>query len=330
MTFCLNNDGELNLGSFKVIRTLGVGKQAKVVLAENDETKRKVALKVIDKKNYDRNRKHILNEISALKRINHPNVLRMSEVYDDVRFDACPKQAIVLVLDYCVNGELFDIMLATGGFGENLARTYFLQLVNAMSYCHSLGIFHRDLKPQNILLDADFQLKIADFGVSTSFLDRQNLSDTFCGTLSFMAPEMLARRLYSAEKADSWSLGIVLFILLAGNPPLRMAAGNDWWFKAILTRKMDKFWKAHEKISPNLPVSARAILSRLLVAEPKERSSIREISSDPWLKGATLSRRSLREEMGMRVKISRNESTGTDLRKYRSKEVQISEQALNA
>ncbi|KAG5177336.1 kinase-like domain-containing protein [Tribonema minus] len=300
--FMRNAKGRLCLGPYEVRRTLGAGMQAKVVLAKNVESGEYVALKVIDKHNLSlRYQEQINREIVALRSVSHPHVLRLRDVVYEARLPssdpAQSRDSCVLVTELCTGGELFDLMLYLGGFPEPVARTYFVQLAGAISACHAAGVYHRDLKPQNILLDANFQLKVADFGLSALHAAGNDLCYTYCGTRSYMAPEILAGAAYSGGKADAWSVGVLLFILLAGSPPLRSATVDDWWFKALLLRRADKFWQAHEQMTPAFPRSAQGIVSRLLVAEPAERAHVDELVDDPWLRGALMSPEALRLEV---------------------------------
>jgi serine/threonine protein kinase len=179
------------LGPYEVRRTLGAGMQAKVVLAKNLDTGEYVALKVVDRASLSlRYQEQINREIVALRTVNHQHVLKLRDLIYEARLPASDpalsREAIVLVLDLCTGGELFDLMLYTGGFSEKIARTYFMQLAGALSACHSAGVYHRDLKPQNILLDSRFQLKVADFGLSALHSAGSDLCYTYCGTRSYM------------------------------------------------------------------------------------------------------------------------------------------------
>jgi serine/threonine protein kinase len=268
----------------------------------------------------------VRNEIAALHLISHPNVLQLKDIVEaklPTMNSTRDTKTTIMVLDYCSGGELFDIMLHTGGFSEVIARTYFMQIASAISTCHAAGIYHRDIKPQNILLDSDFQIKIADFGISALHFEGKDICDTYCGTPSYMAPEILAGQSYSGSKADSWSLGVLLFVMLAGNPPLRTACGDDWWFKAISTRRMEKFWHAHERISPSFSHSSRTIINRLLVADPKARSSVEDIMTDPWMKGNLVRPESLKHHMSKRLDITKINQRSAELKRFRDHEAKL-------
>merc|ERR1712038_467030 len=135
------------------------------------------------------------------------------------------------VLEYLPGGELFDILYYTSALSERIARTYFKQLMDGMEACHEAGICHRDIKPQNLLLDANFQLKIADFGLAKVFeKDEDALMRTFyVGTRGYQSPEILKKKEYTAS-CDVFSCGVVLFILLAGYPPFEAATPKCRWY----------------------------------------------------------------------------------------------------
>ncbi|KAL0370301.1 UNVERIFIED_CONTAM: CBL-interacting serine/threonine-protein kinase [Sesamum angustifolium] len=195
------------IGKYEVGRTIGEGTFAKVKFARNSETGQPVAIKILDK---DKVLKHkmaeqIKREIATLKLIKHPNVVQLYEVM-------ASKTKIFIVLEYVTGGELFDKIVNNGRMREDEARKYFQQLINAVDYCHSRGVFHRDLKvfdvalkeqPENLLLDAAGNLKISDFGLSALSQQVRVLND----------------RGYDGATADLWSCGVVLFVLLAGYLP---------------------------------------------------------------------------------------------------------------
>jgi len=225
------------------------------------------------------------------------------------------REVSLLVLELAVNGELFDFMMYTGSFGEDISKTYIRQLLGALDACHRQGVYHRDLKPENMLLDGNFQLKIADFGYS-ALLEGDGGNDpgaahqyhqgfkTECGTRSYMAPEILAHQRYAGGPVDIWSAGCVGFIMLTGNPPFQIATEGDWWFKAIKSGRISQFWKAHERSAPVLSPGAKGFVQEMLVPDPSVRANIRELGYNRWLGEGGLTRGELRDEMeGRRSRV---------------------------
>lgn len=146
-----------------------------------------------------------------MKMLNHPNVVRLYEVIDT------PKE-LLLVMEYCPGGEIFDYLIVHGRMKEKDARKYFRQIVSALDYCHSLRIIHRDLKAENLLLDANLNVKVADFGFSNQYNPEGRLN-TWCGSPPFAAPELFLGKEYIGPEVDMWSLGVVLYVLVCGALP---------------------------------------------------------------------------------------------------------------
>jgi len=279
------------IGEFAIGKTLGSGMSAKVKLGTHLSTGEQVALKLIDRTKLTPRQVEMLErEIQAMQAVQHPNTLLLRHVEWVAQY---PKkrggfrEVVLLVLELGTGGELFDYLMYTGPLGEQVARSYFRQLLSALEVCHSQGVYHRDLKPENLLLDGSFQLKLADFGLAAINCD-DHLCATECGTRSYMAPEVMSRQSYDGAKADIWSSGVVLFIMLAGNPPFAQAGGNDWWFTAIRHSRYDKFWMAHLRSAPDFPKLAQEFLNRIFVADSANRASIDELWQHPWLQGAVL------------------------------------------
>jgi len=152
-------------------------------------------------------------EIAIMKILKHKNVIQLKEVLQS-------QNNIYIVLELITGGELFDKIVKAKKFPENVARRYFQQLISAMDYCHNNGIAHRDLKPENILLDAEGNVKISDFGLSNfSNLDPTYLMQTTCGTPNYVAPEVLSAKGYVGFRADVWSAGVILYVMLCGCLP---------------------------------------------------------------------------------------------------------------
>jgi len=279
------------ISGYVIGKTLGSGMSAKVKLGTHIETGKQVALKLIDRSKLTPRQSDMLErEIQAMEIIQHPNTLKLSHVDWTTKY---PKKrggfrdVVLLVLELSTGGELFDYLMYTGPLEEVVARSYFRQLLSALEVCHSQGVYHRDLKPENLLLDGNFQLKLADFGLAAINCD-DHLCSTECGTRSYMAPEVMSRKSYDGAKADIWSAGVVLFIMLAGNPPFQQAGGNDWWFTAIRNSRHDKFWMAHLRSAPNFPKLAQELLNTIFVANSDSRTTLDALWQHPWLQGTVL------------------------------------------
>eukprot|EP00493_Phyllostaurus_siculus_P027286 UN27633 len=163
--------------------------------------------------------------------------------------DGTSFDTVLLVLELAPGGELFDILYYTDKMRPIMARTYFYQLCLGLQAIHAANICHRDLKPQNLLLNKRFQLKITDFGLAKIFKDdtsaKQKVMETsYVGTKGYQAPEILLKRKYTT-KCDVFSCGVILFILLTGYPPFEEATGSDGWYRKICQKKFKDFWDKH-------------------------------------------------------------------------------------
>ncbi|KAG8637464.1 hypothetical protein MANES_15G124575v8 [Manihot esculenta] len=260
------------VGKYELGRTLGEGTFAKVKFATNTETGENVAIKILDKENVLKHKMivQIKHEISTMQLIRHPNVIRMYEVM------AC-KTKIYIVLEFVTGGELFDKIASRGRLKEDEARKYFQQLINAVDYCHSRGVYHRDLKPENLLLDASGVLKVSDFGLSAlpQQVREDGLLHTTCGTPNYVAPEVISNKGYDGAKADLWSCGVILFVLMAGYLPFE---------ESSLMALYKKIFKAEFTCPPWFSSSAKKLIKRILDPNPLTRITFAEVIANEWFK----------------------------------------------
>ncbi|CAL5346367.1 unnamed protein product [Camellia sinensis] len=276
--------GKTRVGRYELGRTLGEGSFAKVKFARNIETGENVAIKILDKEKVLKHKMiaQIKREISTMKLIRHPNVIRMYEVM-------ASKTKIYIVLEYVTGGELFDKILqnqfhamsssqaSKGRLKEDEARKYFQQLINAVDYCHSRGVCHRDLKPENLLLDANGALKVSDFGLSAlpQQVREDGLLHTTCGTPNYVAPEVINNKGYDGANADLWSCGVILFVLMAGYLPFE---------EPNLMALYKKIFKADFTCPPWFSSSAKKLIKRILDPNPLTRITIAEVIENDWFK----------------------------------------------
>ncbi|KAL1370237.1 hypothetical protein HN51_000526 [Arachis hypogaea] len=259
------------LERYELGRLLGQGTFGKVYYARSAITNQSVAIKMIDKDKVMKTGRaeQITREISVMRRARHPNIIQLFEVM-------ATKTKIYFVIEIAKGGELFD-KVSKGKLKEDVAHKYFRQLINAVDYCHSRGVYHRDIKPENILLDENGDLKISDFGLSALAESKRQdgLLHTPCGTPAYVAPEVIKRKGYDGAKADIWSCGIVLFVLLAGFLPFH---------DANLIEMYKKISKAELKFPTWFPPEVCRLLRKMLDPNPETRITIAKITENSWFK----------------------------------------------
>jgi len=314
------------VGQYILGETLGKGGYSWVKKGMDEKTKVKVALKFMARadKNWEKEQaSQVKTEIKSLMRINHANVMKLYAYNLNCKYPEKTGeklQTILLVLEYCPGGELFDILYYTNQLDEVTARTYFIQMMKAIRACHDVGIVHRDIKPQNLLMDGAYQLKLTDFGLS--FLGREGvdvekllMKTSYVGTRGYQAPELLKREPYN-KACDIFSAGVVLFILLTGYPPFEQAIKTDKWFNPLARGDVERFWKRHKGCGVDDP-ECRDLLGKMMAYKAKNRPSIEEILIHPWVAGAKAKVYEPRELR--RVLRERHRSTRTRRRRDKKK-----------
>ncbi|XP_020224762.1 CBL-interacting protein kinase 2-like [Cajanus cajan] len=263
--------GSVLMQKYEFGKLLGQGNFAKVYHARDLRTGESVAIKVIDKEKILKIglENQTKREISIMKLVKHPNVLQLYEVL-------ATKTKIYFIIEYAKGGELFN-RVAKGRFHENKARKYFQQLISAVDFCHSRGVYHRDLKPENLLLDENGVLKVADFGLSALVESHRHDSmlHTVCGTPAYVAPEVISRKGYDGAKADVWSCGVILFVLLAGHLPF-----HDLNLMSLYR----KIGRADYQCPNWFSIEVRRLLAKILDPNPDTRISMAKIFANSWFR----------------------------------------------
>ncbi|BFG40289.1 hypothetical protein CerSpe_265640 [Prunus speciosa] len=258
-------------GKYELGRLLGHGTFAKVYHARNLKSGKSVAMKVVGKEKVIKvgMMEQIKREISVMRMVKHPNIVELHEVM-------ASKSKIYFAMDLVRGGELFA-KIAKGRLKEDVARVYFQQLISAIDFCHSRGVYHRDLKPENLLLDEDGKLKVTDFGLSafSEHLKQDGLLHTTCGTPAYVAPEVIGKKGYDGAKADLWSCGVVLYVLLAGFLPFQ----DD-----NLVAMYRKIYRGDFKCPPWFSPEARRLVTKLLDPNPSTRITISKVMDSSWFK----------------------------------------------
>jgi RAC serine/threonine-protein kinase len=229
----------------------------KVFLVKEHKTGNTYALKVLRKDNIiKRNQvEHTNTERSVLGYVRHPFIVGMNMAFQS-------KEKLYFVLDYCAGGELFFHLGKLGKFPEPRARFYAAEIVLAISYVHSLGIIYRDLKPENVLLDAQGHIRLTDFGLSKEGISNSSSGAySFCGTPEYLAPEILNRQGHG-RAVDWWSLGALLYEMITGLPP---------FYCQDREKLFEKIRKSELHYPPSVSRQAKRLLVGLLNKNPTKR-----------------------------------------------------------
>ena len=281
----------------------------------------KFAVKIVEKQqaNIDLKFLELLNsEVKTLQSIKHPKIVNLldysehGKIVSSLTGTNTEKEVIFMALELVPNGELFDYVSVTGKFSENMTRLFFLELLEVLNFLHTSNICHRDIKPENLMLDTNYQLKVLDFGFSilASGRDGSGLLKTYLGTPLYMAPEIHNGELYDGKSVDLFAAGVLLFILLSGNPPFRAATLYDPLYKLIASKNYVVFWNFHSKSKPIGFYSDdfKALINGMLASEPTERLNMEAIISSPWCKGPTATEEDRKVEFQMRNNLIKDKA----------------------
>lgn len=257
--------------NYELVKDIGSGNFGVARLMRNKVTKELVAMKYIERGyKIDAN---VAREIINHRSLRHPNIIRFKEL-------VLTPTHLAIVMEYAAGGELFERICNAGRFSEDEARYFFQQLISGVSYCHYMQICHRDLKLENTLLDGSPapRLKICDFGYSKSSLLHSRPKSTV-GTPAYIAPEVLSRREYDGKLADVWSCGVTLYVMLVGAYPFEDQE-DPKNFRKTIQRIMAVDYKIPDYV--HISQDCRQLISRIFVANPYKRITIKEIKSDAW------------------------------------------------
>ena len=262
------------IGDYIIKETIGTGTFSKVKLGINKYTKEKVAIKLLEKSKITEKEdlKRINREISIVKKLSHPNIIKINEIFENEKY-------YYIIMDYCSKGELFDYIVKKTKLTEDESSFFFYQIINAIEYIHKKNIVHRDLKPENLLLTENNKIKIIDFNLSNYFY-KNNLLSTPCGSPCYAAPEMVSGKKYNGFKTDIWAIGIILYAMSCGYLPFE-DSDNEILFQKILECDLE---------FPNfLSFECIDIIKKILNVNPYDRFYINDIKEHSfYLKGKNI------------------------------------------
>ncbi|CDW81651.1 carbon catabolite derepressing protein [Stylonychia lemnae] len=263
----MTGDNEKIIGSYRIEKTLGQGTFGKVKQGIHIHTEQKVAIKILEKKKIKdvNDVERVTREIHILKIVRHPNIIQLYEIIET-------QSKLYLIMEHCSNGELFDYITSRNRLKEEEACRLFQQLIAGIEYIGELGIAHRDVKPENLLLDDFKNLKIVDFGLSNTFKPGEKLS-TACGSPCYAAPELIRGKEYIGQKADIWSAGVVLYTEVCGYLPFEDQNTQSLYQKIL---------KADFKLPSFLSKEVKDLILQILVPDPDLRFGIKQIKQHKW------------------------------------------------
>ncbi|KAM6447150.1 ribosomal protein S6 kinase alpha-3 isoform 3-T3 [Liasis olivaceus] len=243
---------------FELLKVLGQGSFGKVFLVKKisgSDAKQLYAMKVLKKATLKvRDRVRTKMERDILVEVNHPFIVKLHYAFQT-------EGKLYLILDFLRGGDLFTRLSKEVMFTEDDVKFYLAELALALDHLHSLGIIYRDLKPENILLDEEGHIKLTDFGLSKESIDHEKKAYSFCGTVEYMAPEVVNRRGHT-QSADWWSFGVLMFEMLTGTLPFQ---GKD------RKETMTMILKAKLGMPQFLSPEAQSLLRMLFKRNPANR-----------------------------------------------------------
>ncbi|KHN98813.1 Serine/threonine-protein kinase domain protein [Metarhizium album ARSEF 1941] len=279
-----------HIGPWQLGRTLGKGSSARVRLCRHNITNQLAAVKIVNRtmaylvqdssmaalSKWDSSLPDQINgemrvpmaierEVAILKLIEHPNIMKLYDIWEN-------RSEIYLILEYIDQGDLFTFINSRGRLPEELSIYFFRQMMSAISYCHSFNVCHRDLKPENILITADLQIKIADFGMAALHQTATHQLATACGSPHYAAPELLKNRQYRGDRADIWSMGVILYAMLSATLPF-----DDPDLRVMMAKTKKGQYEMPKGLSPE----AEDLIRRMLQVNPDRRIAMKDIWRHP-------------------------------------------------
>ncbi|XP_054757907.2 testis-specific serine/threonine-protein kinase 1-like [Lytechinus pictus] len=266
----INEEVMLNKKGYTLGLMLGEGSYAAVYSCQLSNNRGKCAIKIINRKKAPKDflEKFLPREIKILSKVQHRNIVKCFEIFDT-------GNKVYMVLELAGHGDMLEYIKLRRSLTEEKARSFFRQMVDGVAYLHSLNVVHRDLKCENILLDAANTIKISDFGFAR-FMEPQDLSKTYCGSAAYAAPEILKGNMYNGKAYDVWSLGIILYIMVCGTMPF-----DDSNIKRMIKDQMDQrlcFTKKKE-----LTLLFKDIILAVLQPAAERRLKVNDILNHPWM-----------------------------------------------
>lgn len=274
-------------GTFEILKSLGEGNTSKVYLARSlANPNEHVAIKILKDEFLKRDHDSILsvhNEITILKNLDHAGIIRMVD-YGDAGQVVKPSGRVIeglvfIIMEFVQGGLLFDLCQTMGAMGEDAGRFFLWQLIDSVEYMHTRHVVHRDLKLENILIDEQLNLKLADFGFAC-YKSIDSLK-SYRGTMTYMAPEIKEGKVYKGSQVDLFSIGVILFIIVQGIFPFKEARKEEYFYNLLLTGQFDTYFT---KVNgTGLSGEFKELILSLFSYDGDRRPTLDELKQNPWL-----------------------------------------------
>ncbi|KAK6741137.1 hypothetical protein RB195_009163 [Necator americanus] len=257
------------LDDFDIAYSIGRGRFGSVFAVRSKKEKFFIAIKVLFKRTIDENkmREQVKDEIEIQYHLLHPNILRLKGFFHDLH-------RVFLITEFARGGSLDVRIRREGKLNEYEASRYIRQLTDALCYCHTKRVIHRDVKPENIFLDGSGNIKLADFGYAIIATTARGPP---CGTLEYMPPEIINEKAFN-HTVDNWAVGVLLFEMLVGQSPF-YSEDTANIVKAILACKF--------KVPVSIKEWPADLIKKLIVRNPAKRASLSEVITHPWITAMT-------------------------------------------
>ncbi|CAH1109620.1 unnamed protein product [Psylliodes chrysocephalus] len=276
------------MSGYHMGKVIGKGTYSKVCLAINPVTQKKVACKIINKKSSGDEyiQKFLPRELKIISFIDHPNIVSFYKVVQS-------PHNVYVFMDYCKYGDLLEYIREHGAFTEEKTRILFKQVLEAVHYLHCLDVAHRDIKCENIFLVSTNRVKLGDFGFARYCINefgKKILSNTFCGSAAYAAPEILQGKYYDPKKYDIWALGCILYVMVTASMPF-----DDTDIRQMVKDQMNRNIKNFDYFWEWCSANMKRLIILLLEPNMSLRINTLQISNHPWIKSNEYrrSRRSL-------------------------------------
>lgn len=270
----------LSIKGYKLVKKIGCGTYGTVFLTEytdpeSNNTKH-LACKIIDKEKAPKEyiNKFLPRELEIMTQVNHPYIVFIQGILQR-------KSKYFVFMRYAEVGDLLGFILNKGALSEVQSRLWLRQIALAVQYLHTMEISHRDLKCENALLSCHFNIKLADFGFARYTVDTDGKaikSETYCGSLSYVAPEVLKRKPYYPKKSDLWSIGVILYVMLNKSMPFQ-----ETNIKRLIELQTHKRWHFRGRLVNVLSSHVKKVIENLLEPNPDQRWTLNNLLKSVWI-----------------------------------------------